>query len=100
MNKADLALLLVEHWEWALADAAGLVDEAAKQAEISYRATGINKTLEDRSFMSEMGVARGYLRALRKLKPGDSKLTALWERLNHCPVIALDGPDPQLRLVK
>jgi hypothetical protein len=91
-TELDLALLLLARWPAAIADARRLVEEAEKRSKQVANAEGGERQAQMNNWLADMGVARGYLYALRALHP-DPALDELWYRLNYqCPMIMMGQP--------
>lgn len=106
-ESVDLVDTLAQNWAKGVSSAKWFVMEAEKQAALVHATSaGPIKTLETGTWLQRMAEGRGALTVLRTLIPDDTHANELWERLNHCPMIALMGLDrppagpTQLRLIK
>lgn len=71
--------------------AESFVDQAHRQAQVASRAAGVERQVEVRAWMGDMGMARGVLTVLKMLNDNDPRLDTLRYRLNLAPVVLITG---------
>jgi len=93
-----LAKTLSDNWPVAMSVAGDLLDALELRSVGLHRARQLDPQskahVETMAWNTEMDMTRGILTIMRKLQPDDEVLEILWQRLNHCPILVLAGPDP------
>lgn len=85
---------VIANWPKAIEIARHQVDKAQKTSLLIHRSGQTTLTrVETRAWETQIALAQGVLIALRMLKPDDADLEKLWRRVNHCPMLAMVGPD-------